>query len=236
MQSIIMHICQHIYEHAVMMMHDAPRFRPDLAAYLLAALLDDLPETCVLCGVVDPGVGGARAPLALRCGSRWFVGPDNGLFAPVARRSENPVWHRLTARPERLSASFHGRDLFAPAAARLARGQDPGLAPHRPSVGTDWPDDIDRAIYVDGFGNVMTGRRATAWSEATYAGLPRARTFGDVAPGEAFWYENAHGLIELAVNQGRASDRLGLAPGDDIPATVHAPFRADDGCGTSEAS
>ncbi len=201
---------------AIDLMHDAPAFRPDLAAYLLAALADDLPARCVLLGVVDPGVGGARDPIALRLGERWCVGPDNGLFALLARRHGAPEWHRLTARPDRLSASFHGRDLFAPAAARLARGDETGLAAHQPRAGADWPDDLDAAIYVDGFGNVMTGRRAAGWTAARYAGLPRARTFSDVPAGSAFWYENAHGLIELAVNRGSAARTLALAPGDPL--------------------
>ena len=105
------------------LMHDAPAARPKPAAYLLAALLPALPRDAVVLAVVDPGVGGPRDPLAARLDGRFLVGPDNGLFEPSAARAADAAWFRITWRPERLSASFHGRDLFAPVAARLAVGE-----------------------------------------------------------------------------------------------------------------
>ncbi|MFQ5468633.1 MAG: S-adenosyl-l-methionine hydroxide adenosyltransferase family protein, partial [Kiloniellaceae bacterium] len=104
----------------VQLMCDAPAFDPRASAYLLAAYGPDFPEGSVFLAVVDPGVGGPRAPLALQAGGRWYVGPDNGLLAMVARRAGPAAraWE-ITWRPARLSATFHGRDLFAPVAARL---------------------------------------------------------------------------------------------------------------------
>ena len=109
---------------------DLPAFDAQAAAYLLAAYGGRLPAGGVCLSVIDPGVGGARAPLALSADGRWYVGPDNGLFAIVARRAESLEAWRITWRPAGLSASFHGRDLFAPVAARLARGEagHPGSA------------------------------------------------------------------------------------------------------------
>ena len=202
---------------------DAPRFDPRASAYLLAAYTSAFPDDSVFLCVVDPGVGGARAPLVVQTGRSWYVGPDNGLLAVAARRAPDARAWRITWRPRRLSASFHGRDLFSPVAAILGRGEPPPGEPLalEALAGWDWPEDLDQVIYVDGFGNVMTGLRAgrlapDAALDAAGQRLTRARTFSDVAPGGAFWYENANGLAEIAVNQGRADERLGLAIGDPV--------------------
>jgi S-adenosylmethionine hydrolase len=100
--------------------HNAPVFDAQSAAYLLAACVNDFPEGTVFLGVVDPGVGGPRSGLILNADGRWYVGPDNGLFDRVGSCSQYLKAWRITWRPDRLSASFHGRDLFAPVAARLA--------------------------------------------------------------------------------------------------------------------
>ncbi|MGQ9660142.1 MAG: SAM hydrolase/SAM-dependent halogenase family protein [Thermochromatium sp.] len=205
------------------LMQDLPPFRPDLAAYLLPALLRDLPDDSLLLCIVDPGVGGGRAGLLVRADGHWLIGPDNGVFALVARRAgDGAVW-RIGWQPERMSASFHGRDWFAPAAARLVLGEDLGLTPLAPDdmVGADWPDERATIIYVDHFGNLMTGVRASSVApevilQVRGKSLPRARTFCEVEPGQVFWYENALGLIEIAVNQGRADRQLALGVGDSV--------------------
>ncbi len=133
----------------VELMSDAPTFNPRAAAYLLASLVSDVPAGAVVLGVVDPGVGGARRPVMVEAGGRWFVGPDNGLFAIVARRLGGARWHEITWRPERLSATFHGRDLFAPVAARLMRDEPPASQAlrERDAVGHDWPDDLAESLW-----------------------------------------------------------------------------------------
>ena len=101
------------------LMHDAPQVRPDLAAYLLPACCRALPQDAVVAAVVDPGVGGDRAALIVETATMTFVGPDNGLLSRLPKIR----WvARIDWRPASLSASFHGRDLFAPVAARLALG------------------------------------------------------------------------------------------------------------------
>ncbi|MDH3228552.1 MAG: SAM-dependent chlorinase/fluorinase [Alphaproteobacteria bacterium] len=204
------------------LMHDAPRCDPKAAAYLLAALAGRMPAECVCLAVVDPGVGGDRTPLIVKAGRRFFVGPGNGLFEILGRRAGNARGWRIDWRPEGMSDSFHGRDLFAPVAAMLGKGAFPQAA----EVGSDgagatWPDDLPEAIYTDGFGNVMSGLRASLMGEEAriaVAGrqLRRARIFSDVAAGEAFWYENSIGLVEIAVNRGSAADILDLKPGDPV--------------------
>ena len=204
---------------AVDLQSDAPAFRPDLAGYLLASLLPHAARAGdVIVAVVDPGVGGERAALALRLDGSWLVGPDNGLFETALRRAQVVETFAIAWRPEALSASFHGRDLFAPVAARLARGSRDGLVPAAPSRWPDRPDDLPAIVHVDGYGNAVTGLRASALAPETVlrvAGrnLSRARTFAEVPTGEAFWYENSIGLAEIACNGGSAAAALGLAVG-----------------------
>jgi S-adenosylmethionine hydrolase len=202
---------------------DLPPFRPDLAAYLLPALVRDVPSGTLYLCVVDPGVGGDRLALSVCADGDLFVGPDNGLLALVARRAADPEVRRVDWRPARLSASFHGRDLFAPVAAVLANGRQPEATrvDLAGMVGSDWPDELPRILYADPYGNLVTGVRSSGLSrqsrvEAGGRALGFARTFCEVPPGEAFWYENAFGMVELAVNQGRADRALGLVPGDPV--------------------
>ncbi|KAF0110553.1 MAG: hypothetical protein FD149_2642 [Rhodospirillaceae bacterium] len=134
---------------------DAPMGDPFSAAYLLAAYAPAFPAGSVFLCVVDPGVGGARPPLAVQADGAWFVGPGNGLFELVMRRAITVAPFVLTWQPPRLGASFHGRDLFAPVAARLACGAPvPGTAVPRTTLArSDWPEDLPAIVYVDRFGN-----------------------------------------------------------------------------------
>jgi len=202
---------------------DLPAAKPKPAAYLLAAYGPWFPPGTVLMAVVDPGVGGARAAVVVEADGRFYVGPDNGLFEIVLRRAGTLKTSEILWRPDRLSASFHARDLFAPVAARLAAGTLPARALRGAGIGRlpDWPDDLPEIIYIDGFGNAMTGLRAAILPEKTELAvkgrvLTRARTFSDVPPGAGFWYENSNGLAEIAVNAGRADSALSLAIGTPV--------------------
>jgi S-adenosylmethionine hydrolase len=202
---------------------DAPAANPKAAAYLLAAYAVWFPPRTVFLSVVDPGVGGPRPATMIEADGRWYVGPGNGLFELVQRRARNVRRWDIDWRPERLSASFHGRDLFAPVAALLARGDPPPGQPRRNDSDRrpDWPDDLLETVYVDHYGNAMIGMRASmvpadARLSAGAHTLRRARTFGDLPAGEPLWYENANGLVEIAVNRGRADELLGLAIGDPV--------------------
>lgn len=205
------------------LMHDVPAFDAKGAAYLLAALAPGIPDGAVVVAVVDPGVGGERRGAIVKADGRWFVGPDNGLLSMVAQRAEQLEWWDITYQPPQLSASFHGRDIFAPVAALLAQGDGLPGDPVDPAqrLRLDWPAELAQVIYIDGFGNVVTGIRAEGLGSdaklmAAGSSLARARTFCEVPAGEGFWYENSNGLAEISVNCGAASRLFGLAPGMDV--------------------
>jgi S-adenosyl-L-methionine hydrolase (adenosine-forming) len=200
---------------------DAPVGNPKASAYLLAAYAAWFPAGTVFLCVVDPGVGGTRPSIIVEADGRWYVGPGNGLFELVQRRAAAMRSWDIEWEPERLSASFHGRDLFAPVAAMLARGDEPPGRPRKDGAEdrrAEWPDDLCEIVYLDHFGNAMTGLRAAmlppnASLAAAGQVLERARTFSDLPRGAGFWYENSNGLAEIAVNQGRADRELGLSIG-----------------------
>jgi len=197
------------------LMHDAPAFDPHAAGHLLAALADGFPAGTVFEGVIDPGVGTSRAPVAVEADGRWYVGPDNGLFDVVSARAAAARWWRITRASDTGFATFDGRDLFAPVALSLARGEavpgEPMDAPHAANAG----DERAEIVYVDEYGNAMTGLRTPAPGRLQVRGhrLPGGRTFADAAPGEALWLVNSIGLVEIAVNRGNAAVQLGLEPG-----------------------
>ena len=208
----------------VALMVDAPACDPKSSAYLLAAAYARFPPQTVFLCIVDPGVGGDRTPVVLTVDERHFVGPDNGLFELVVRHARSPcTCQEISWIPAALSETFHGRDLFAPVAARLARGLPVEFAADDIAVSRhlDWPDDLAQIVHIDRYGNAVTGIRAAALSSgATLVVGPHqitcARTFSDVPPAGTFWYNNSNGLVEIAVNLGRADRQLGVEVGSAI--------------------
>ena len=206
------------------LMHDAPMQDPKRSAYLLAALAAAIPPPALFVAVVDPGVGGNRPAAVVRAGGHVFVGPGNGLFEIPMRCHRNAEADHITWRPDRLSASFHGRDLFAPVAARLAKGAE--ISRERISDPNwrypDWPDDLPEVIYLDGFGNAVTGCRADTWPRGAgleIAGrrLERRRTFSDVGPGTSVflpqrpWLDRSGGKRRPRRARFRARHRYAVA-------------------------
>jgi S-adenosylmethionine hydrolase len=205
------------------LLHEAPSCNVRASAHLLAALAERIPAGSVVMAVVDPGVGGMRQPVVVHADGRRFVGPDNGLLSVIADRARDMRTFAIDWRPERLSASFHGRDLFAPVAGMLARGDlDAGWL--APKTGLDvrfGADDLPEVIYIDHYGNALTGLRADrverdARMTIVEHRIAHARVFSEVAPGELFWYENSLGLVEIAANSGSAAHRLGLRVGQPV--------------------
>jgi len=205
------------------LLNDVPRFQIQPAAHLLAALCQGLPAPSVTLAVVDPGVGTDRRPIVLRCGDRWFVGPDNGLLSVLAARcTAREIWE-IAWKPEVLSRSFHGRDLFAPIAALIATSSLPGghLQPLRDlQVQLDGRD-LWQAIYIDHYGNVFTGIRGASIEESALltvrgTSVRHAGVFAEAANQQPFWYVNSIGLVEIACNRTSAADRLMIEIGERI--------------------
>jgi S-adenosylmethionine hydrolase len=221
-------------------------------ALVLRNTLPYMPEGVHL-AVVDPGVGGQRRPLALRTGEgRFLVGPDNGLLLPAADALGGIEAAQELANPEyaldTVSRTFHGRDLFSPAAAHLVRGvalEDlgPPIDPQalvridvpRPEIGQN----RIRAtvLYVDRFGNTQLNLRREHLDQAKVLpgvrvelelSLERyyavaARTFADARPGELILYEDAYRNISIAINGGSAAEMFGVAAGQEVRINLRVP-------------
>lgn len=215
-----------LHEHApavpvVDLLHEAPDFNPHAGAHLLAAMAPQFSPGSVFLAVVDPGVGTPRGTVVLEADGRWFVGPDNGLLSVLAARAAAVKLWRIVWKPVDLSATFHGRDLFAPIAALIANG----AFPHDKLDGVDQlgvqfdADDLPRVIYVDHYGNAWTGIRSASLAARVRAAghdFPHAESFGFADKGAGFWFINSVGLVELAVNRGSAAATYGLKVGDPV--------------------
>jgi S-adenosyl-L-methionine hydrolase (adenosine-forming) len=218
-------------------------------ALVLANTLPYMPEG-VHMAVVDPGVGGERKALALQGGDgRFFVGPDNGLLLPAAERlggveaAVELANEELRLRP--VSATFHGRDVFAPAAAHLARGVP--LAEFGPPLPFEALTRLElpqpevgqtrlraTVLYVDRFGNVQLNLTSAHLEQAGISpgtrvevevGFERyyaiaARTFAEVRRGDIVLYEDAYRNIALAINQGNAAEMFGAGVGQELRLTA----------------
>ncbi|MBI4897888.1 MAG: SAM-dependent chlorinase/fluorinase [Actinobacteria bacterium] len=212
-------------------------------AIALADAIPFLPRRAVVLAVVDPGVGGARRAVAVHTREGFsFIGPDNGLLAPAIALTGGPeTVYELTSsqwRLEPVSRTFHGRDLFAPVAARLASGGSLTVAgqPIDPSVlmGVQLPQPSVAAgrieaevLEVDVYGNVRLAASPIELQAAGIAGVKQVEidaagmrmpvrlvgAFEEVAPNEPMLYEDSNGSLAIAVNGGNAAEQLGITRG-----------------------
>jgi S-adenosylmethionine hydrolase len=231
--------------HIIDITHGIPLAAVLQGALVLANTVPYMPKGVHL-AVVDPGVGGSRRPLALRdAEGRYYVGPDNGLLIPAAEKQGGIAEAHELANPDYalpvVSRTFHGRDLFAPAAAHLARGValdelGPPIAPDA-LVRLDLPQpDLGASriratvLYVDAFGNVQLNltrehleqvhivpgtKVELAVGPDRYFAIT-TRTFGDARPGDIVLYEDAYRNIAVAINRGNAAEMFALAPGQEV--------------------
>jgi len=227
--------------------HHVPAHDVLAGALHLKAAYAAFPPRTVHVAVVDPGVGTARRGVVVRTERYVFVAPDNGLLSLVLQDEPAGAAHLLEARHLRrptVSATFEGRDVFAPAAAWVARGIE--VERFGPEAGDLVRLDLPafhaeagrpvsvRALLVDRFGNVTLNvpRRAVPRGDGS-AALPRIRvqapretidelhrTYGEADPGRPFLLFNSADFLEIAVREGRACDRLGLRAGDEVVVTV----------------
>lgn len=218
--------------------HDVPPRDVRTGAYLLHAVAPHAPAGTVHLAVVDPGVGTGRRALIVTSGGQAFVGPDNGLLMPAARRVGAPrafvITDEALIRAVR-SSTFHGRDLFAPAAAQVARGTPPeALGAPAPGV---MDLDLGRGhredhtlhgviLYVDPFGNIVTnipadllpppGRRVEVQvGSRRLRGTVRS-TYGESARGTLVIVPGSDACVEIAVREGHAARRTGARTGEGV--------------------
>jgi len=228
MKGVILSICPRAV--LVDVTHLIPPHDVRTGAYVLSTVYKDFPRGAIFLGVVDPGVGTERRGLVAHAGSRCFVGPDNGLFSLVLEREspweafalENPRFRRAV-----VSATFHGRDVFAPAVAHLANGAPLSLMgpPCRPeSFSWNRPareGDVltGEVLTVDRFGNLVTNVTAACLeasgplSECSVTvGEHRVpvtgRTYADAPPGGLLALMGSGDHLEISVNRGRADKML----------------------------
>jgi S-adenosyl-L-methionine hydrolase (adenosine-forming) len=200
--------------------HDIPAQDVERGRLTLARIWRRFPAGTIHVVVVDPGVGSSRAALAVASEERFLIGPDNGVLSPAllatsARVVELPI-------PSNASATFHGRDIFAPAAAALARGEalEALGAPAKPPIIKRTAEPVHRAdgsidgevVVVDRFGNAVTnliGMRGGT-IEVGAVKIPVRHAYAEVEPGELVALVGSTGFIEVAVRDGDAAKRLGL--------------------------
>jgi S-adenosylmethionine hydrolase len=205
------------------LLHAVASFNILAGAHLLNALKDQFPMGSVFFAVVDPGVGGKREAAVMLADGRWYVGPDNGLLSVVAARAtQSKVWH-ITWRPEHLSHTFHGRDLFAPIAGMVASGHFPEdkLKAVDDLAISFGEEDLAQLIYIDHYGNAMTGLRAariphTSTLKVANHVLRYVHTFAEGEHNAAFWHRNSIGLLEIACNSSSAAQLLNLEVGQAV--------------------
>jgi S-adenosyl-L-methionine hydrolase (adenosine-forming) len=200
--------------------HEVPRFDVSAGAFMLFAGTRHFTGGSVHLAVVDPGVGSTRRRLVVRAGGRFYIGPDNGLFAIVIDEVGLQAAIELAPRPHS-APTFEGRDVFAPAAAALASGVPlESLGPPTdPPQGL--PDTGPRVLWVDGFGNLITNlkppvRRIRIHNHDITA---TATTYAEARPNEPFVYVGSMGYLEVGLREARADRLLGARAGMRVELT-----------------
>jgi hypothetical protein len=215
--------------------HDVTRHDITEGAFVLAQIWPYFPQGTIHVGVIDPGVGTARRCIVIKTGWCWFVGPDNGLFTLALRGQEVKKIGEIDLEKlqPNISPTFHGRDVFAPVAAHLARGTPLSklTKPIDRLVQLKVTEPVKdgntirgEVLYVDAFGNVITNIRERfepgQWVEIRHrrhrVRARFVRTFADVNPGDWLILVGSHGFLEIDVNRGSAAQRLRAQIGDAV--------------------
>jgi S-adenosylmethionine hydrolase len=226
--------------------HSIDKFNVKMGAFILAYAVDYFPEKSIHIAVVDPGVGTARKPLIVECFKGYLIGPDNGLLIPAAEKLGIKEVYEIDlskVSTSYTSQTFHGRDVFAPIAARISKGESPDLfgKPYSNYVKLTLPKPkvtdeyiLGEVLYVDSFGNLVTNIDNSAIKALdikigdfllieTVNGSFRvkfAKAYGDVEQGSPLAIIDSFGRLELAVNLGDGSKYFQLKVGDTVKITT----------------
>ena len=240
MKAVILSIC--LKARIIDITHQVEKFNVRMGAFILASASQHFPKETVYVGVVDPGVGTKRRPIIVETSNSLYVGPDNGLLMMAAEKQG--IKHVYEIRNKRymlpkVSRTFHGRDIFAPAAAHLANGISPEefgpeikdyIAPEYAKPIIEGNTLIGEVLHIDDFGNLITNISEEALSEIGLAEgdliklsfrdkslrLKICRAYGEVDAGEPLAIIGSHNFLEFSVNLGNAAKCFGLNVGDKL--------------------
>jgi S-adenosyl-L-methionine hydrolase (adenosine-forming) len=223
--------------------HEIAKFDVRMGAYVLASAVPYFPKGAVHVAVIDPGVGTQRRPIIIQTKQSCFVGPDNGLLTLAAekqgiRRINELANPRFTL--PKVSNTFHGRDIFAPAAAHLLRGVKPedfgpeipeAVKPEFSKITRRNSTIIGEVLHVDGFGNIITNINEKEFVRSQLKNAVRVelqahklklkicKAYGEVEPNKSLAIIGSHGLLEIALNQDNAAEKFKVKIGDTITIT-----------------
>jgi S-adenosylmethionine hydrolase len=238
MKGVILSICPQAQ--IVDISHGVAPFAIAEGAYLIAQAYPYFSKNTVHVVVVDPGVGSARRPILVEAAAQYFVAPDNGVLEMIYSREKHQVRaitdSRIFLQP--VSQTFHGRDIFAPAAAHLAAGTTPAKMGKRITDYVREPFVTPRSagrnrwracvLHIDRFGNLVTNLLASDFPNLKRFVIEiggkrvtsRARTYGEGRPGELFVITGSTGYLEISINSGSAANLVGCQPGSSVEITL----------------
>jgi S-adenosylmethionine hydrolase len=238
MKATILSICPNSV--IVDITHEIAKFNIRMGAYVLASAVPYFPKGSVHVAVVDPSVGTRRRPIVIQTQRSFFVGPDNGLLVLAAEKQGILRVHEL-ANPRfmlpKVSTTFHGRDIFAPAAAHVLNGVKPAefgpeireaAKPEFAKVTRRNDTLVGEVLHVDGFGNIITNINETEVAQsrvkdAVSVELPRCKlklklckAYGEAEPQEPLALIGSHRFLEISINQGNAAEKFKTKAGDKV--------------------
>ncbi len=220
--------------------HQVEKFNVRMGSYILAAVAPYFPDGTIHVAVVDPSVGTKRKPIIIETGRAYFIGPDNGILVLAAKQMDIKNVYEIT-NPKfmlsKVSSTFHGRDIFAPAAAHLSRGVGPSELGVKISrivmpkfTGPIFKRDFleGEIVYIDGFGNIITNITAKHLDllgvkekigvrlGKLKLNLKLCRAYGDVEAKETLAIIGSNDFLEISINQGNAANTYNIKVGDKI--------------------
>jgi len=238
MKAVILGICPNTV--IIDITHEIAKFNIRMGAYVLASAVPYFPEGSIHMGVVDPGVGTRRRPIVIQTKQSFFIGPDNGFLVLPAEKQGIMRIHELT-NPRfmlpKVSGTFHGRDVFAPAAAHLMKGIKPeefgpeirkAVQPEFVKVTRRNEVLVGEVLHVDGFGNIITNINEKEVAQSHVKGevnveltscklkLKFCEAYGETEPHEPLALIGSHGFLEISINQGNAAKRFKTRAGDRV--------------------
>jgi S-adenosylmethionine hydrolase len=238
MKAVILGTCPNAVK--IDITHEIAKFNIRMGAYVLASALPFFPKDSIHVAVVDPGVGTRRRPILIQTRQSFFVGPDNGLLVLAAEKQSIMCIHEL-ANPlfmlPKISHTFHGRDIFAPAAAHLMNGVKPeefgseirkAVQPEFAKVTQRNGVLVGEVLHVDGFGNIITNINEKEVAQSHVKGavgvelpsyklkLKFCEAYGEAKPHKPLALIGSHGFLEISINQGNAAKRFKTKAGDKV--------------------